>query len=83
MNMQQSTKKQQHLWLLFIRSLTVKISADLLRQDCADVVWLRLIDSDQTIQQSSDSDSNVAESWLVLLTSNQQEEKKTGISHEK
>lgn len=50
----------------YIKSLTVKISANFFHQDNVAVVWLRLIDSNQTTQQLSESDSNVAEFWLVL-----------------
>ncbi len=49
-----------------MKSLTLKNSAKLLHQDCVGVVWSDFVDGDQTTHQlSSDSLSNVGESWLV------------------
>lgn len=38
-------------FLFFIKSLKLKNAADLLHQDCVNVVWSHLIDSDLTIRE--------------------------------
>ena len=67
MTKQTTSKWKKHLYLLFIKNLTLEISA-VLRQDCVDVFLEDLIDSEQTTHQlSTDSDSNVTKTVLLKL----------------